>query len=88
MMIRHVKFETGEYTYDTETGKWTKLSDVDDGNETSSLTAYKVMEEETPLDLRPKIVKPMPGNYIPELSSNNDIWDLGRRLRSREEDKG
>lgn len=26
MTIRHIKHETGHYTYDTETGKWTKLS--------------------------------------------------------------
>lgn len=39
------------------------------------------------LELRSKIVKPMPGNYIPELSSNNEIWEIGRRLRSRESDK-
>ena len=40
--------------------------------------ALKVSQE-----LPSKIVKPMPGNYIPELSSNNKIWDIGRRLRSR-----
>jgi hypothetical protein len=37
------------------------------------------------LELPSKIVKPMPGNYIPELSSNNEIWDLGRSL-SREKE--
>lgn len=42
---------------------------------------------EASLKLPSKIVKPMPDNYVPELSSNNEIWDLGRRLRSREEDK-
>lgn len=42
--------------------------------------ALKVSQE-----LPSKIVKSMPGNYIPELSSNNEIWDIGRRLRSRED---
>jgi hypothetical protein len=37
------------------------------------------------LELLSKIVKHMPGNYIPELSSNNEIWDLGRSL-SREKE--
>ena len=31
------------------------------------------------LELPSKIVKPMPGNFIPDLSSNPMYWRLGRR---------
>ena len=34
---------------------------------------------EASLELPSKIVKPMPGNFIPNLSSNPMYWRLGRR---------
>jgi hypothetical protein len=39
------------------------------------------------LELPSKIVKPMSSNFVPELSSDNKVYDLGRWFRNRDEGK-
>ncbi|MGH9974747.1 MAG: hypothetical protein ACRD8Z_02780 [Nitrososphaeraceae archaeon] len=91
-MLRHVKHKTGDYTYDIETGKWTKLDDNNPSNSINSncsssrMDSYLPMknenEDEDHLSLR--IVQHYPGNFIPELSSDNRIWDLARWFKDKE----
>ncbi|MGI0043791.1 MAG: hypothetical protein ACRD47_08775 [Nitrososphaeraceae archaeon] len=87
MTIRHVKHETGDYTYDTETGKWTKLDDSSDNTNSSNsrMDSYLPMKnEENDLNhFSTMIVQPYPSTFIPELSPDNRIWDLARWFRKR-----
>ena len=68
MVLRYVKHETGDYTYDTETKQWTKLNNDKKGP--------KEKEEET--DIQSKMFQ-KPTGFSAELSPNPWYWRLGRR---------
>lgn len=61
MTLKHIKHESGDYTFDTETRVWTKLDD------TVTTTTTNANDDNDNTDLQGKILK-NPDNFYAELS--------------------